>query len=132
MAAFWSGTIVLSMYCAALVAMVVRAGIETVDTGLRRASRSLGMSYLQDMRFVVWPVGLRVVFPSWIGIALSIVKDSALVSAIGYVELLRASQILTTRTQESFKIMLLIGLFYFLLSYPISRLGSYAEKRWKS
>lgn len=132
MAAFWSGTIVLSLYCAALVAMVVRAGIETVDTGLRRASRSLGMSYLQDMRFVVWPVGLRVVFPSWIGIALSIVKDSALVSAIGYVELLRASQILTTRTQESFKIMLLIGLFYFLLSYPISRLGSYAEKRWKS
>lgn len=132
MAAFWSGTIVLSVYCAALVAMVVRAGIETVDAGLRRASRSLGMSYLQDMRYVVWPVGLRVVFPSWIGIALSIVKDSALVSAIGYVELLRASQILTTRTQESFKIMLLIGLFYFLLSYPIARLGSFAEKRWKS
>lgn len=132
MPAFWSGTIVLSVYCAALVAMVARAGIQSVDVGLRRSSRSLGLSYWQDMRYIVWPVGLRAVFPSWTGVALSIVKDSALVSAIGYIELLRASQILTTKTQESFKIMLLVGLFYFLLSYPISQLSKYTEERWKS
>lgn len=131
MAAFWSGTIVLSVYCAALVAMVARAGIESVGRDMQRASRSLGMSYLQTMRFVVWPIGLRTVFPSWIGVSLSIVKDSALVSAIGYVELLRASQILNTKTQESFKIMLLVGLFYFLISYPISRWGDRLERRWK-
>ena len=131
MPAFWSGTIVLSVYCAALVAMVARAGIEAVDRNLRRAGRSLGMSYLQEMRYVVWPVGMRAVFPSWTGVALSVVKDSALVSAIGYVELLRASQILTTKTQESFKIMLLVGLFYFLLSYPISKASEHIERKWQ-
>ncbi|MEJ6394572.1 amino acid ABC transporter permease [Gymnodinialimonas sp. 2305UL16-5] len=131
MQAFWSGTIVLSVYCAALVAMVARAGIENVGRDMQRASRSLGMSYLQTMRHVVWPIGLRTVFPSWIGVSLSIVKDSALVSAIGYIELLRASQILNTKTQESFKIMLLVGLFYFLISYPISRWGDRLERRWK-
>lgn len=130
MPAFWSGTIVLSVYCAALVAMVARAGIEAVDPNLRRAARSLGMGYWQDFIYVVWPVGLRAVFPSWIGIALSVLKDSALVSAIGYLELMRASQILTTKTQESFKIMMLIGLFYFLMSYPISKAGEYVEKKW--
>ncbi len=59
------------------------------------------------------------------------VKDSALVSAIGYVELLRASQILTTKTQESFKIMLLVGLFYFLLSYPTSKAREHIERKWQ-
>ena len=129
--AFLSGTIVLSLYTAGLVAMVAKSGIESVSPPMRRAARSLGMTYFQDMRYIVWPVGLRSVLPSWIGVALSVVKDSALVSAIGYVELLRASQILTTRTQESFKIMLLIGLFYFLLSYPIARAGDLIEKKWK-
>lgn len=131
MEAFWSGTIILSIYCAALVAMVARAGIENVGRDMQRASRSLGLSYLQTMRHVVWPIGLRTVFPSWVGVSLSIVKDSALVSAIGYVELLRASQILNTKTQESFKIMLLVGLFYFLISYPISQMGDRLERRWK-
>ena len=131
MPAFWSGTIVLSVYCAALVAMVARAGIEAVSPDLRRAARSLGLGYWQDLRYIVWPVGMRAVFPSWIGVALSVLKDSALVSAIGYIELLRASQILTTKTQESFKIMLLIGLFYFLMSYPISKAGEFVEKKWQ-
>ncbi len=131
MPAFWSGTIVLSVYTAALVAMVARAGIEAVDPNLRRAARSLGMGYWQDMRYIVWPVGIRAVFPSWIGVSLSVLKDSALVSAIGYLELLRASQILNTKTQESFKIMLLVGLFYFLMSYPISKAGDYIEKKWQ-
>jgi len=54
MPAFWSGTIVLSVYTAALVAMVARAGIEAVDPNLRRAARSLGMGYWQDMAYIVW------------------------------------------------------------------------------
>jgi len=129
--AFYSGTIVLSVYTAALVANVARGGFESVPSGLRWASRSLGMSYWQDIRYVVWPVGLRAVFPSWVGIALSVMKDSALVSVIGYIELLKASQILITRTQDTFLILAIAGLFYFALSYPISKLSEYAEKRWQ-
>lgn len=130
--AFISGTVVLSVYTAALVANVARGGIDTVPVGLRKASRSLGMSYWQDMAYVVWPVGLRSVFPSWVGVALSVVKDSALVSVIGYVELLKASQILITRTQDTFIILGIAGLFYFALSYPISKASEYIEKRWQA
>lgn len=131
MPAFWSGTIVLSVYTAALVASVARGGIESVPGPLRRASRSLGMSYWQDMRYVVWPVGLRAVFPSWVGVSLSVMKDSALVSVIGYIELLKASQILITRTAETFTILGIAGLFYFALSFPLSRAGQYVERRWQ-
>ena len=129
---FFSGAIILSFYTSALVANVARGGIEAVGVPMRRAARSLGMTYWQDMRYVVWPIGLRAVFPSWVGVALSVVKDSALVSVLGYVELLRASQILITRTQEPFIILALAGAFYFALSYPLSRYSARLESRWKS
>ena len=57
-------------------------------------------------------------------------KDSALVSVLGYVELLKASQILITRTQEPFLILSIAGAFYFALSYPMSLYAGKLEKRW--
>lgn len=127
---FMSGSIVLTIYTATLVANVARGGIEAVGQPMRRAARSLGMSYWQDMRYVVWPIGLRAVLPAWVGVALSVMKDSALVSVLGYVELLKASQILITRTQEPFLILTLAGAFYFALSYPVSRYAARLEERW--
>ncbi|MEM7523972.1 MAG: amino acid ABC transporter permease [Pseudomonadota bacterium] len=127
---FASGAVILTAYTAALVANVARGGFEAVGAPMRRAARSLGMTYWQDMRFVVLPIGGRAVFPSWVGVTLGVMKDSALVSVLGYVELLKASQILITRTQEPFLILTIAGAFYFALSYPISRYAASLEKRW--
>lgn len=129
---FTAGTFVLTLYTSALVAQVARGGIEAVPAITRKASRSLGLSYWQDMRYIVWPIGLRAVLPAWTGVALGVLKDSALVSVLGYVELLRASQILITRTQEPFLILAVAGLFYFALSFPIGRLAEKLERRWQS
>ncbi len=128
---FVAGTFVLVFYTSALVASVARGGIEAVPITTRRAGRSLGMTYWQDMRYVVWPIGLRAVLPAWAGVALGVLKDSALVSVLGYVELLRASQILITRTQEPFLILTIVGMFYFALSFPISRATARLERRWQ-
>ena len=129
---FAAGIFVLTFYTSALVANVVRGGIESVGQPMRRAARSLGMNYWQDMFHVVAPIGVRAVFPAWVGVALGILKDSALVSVLGYVELLRASQILITRTQEPFLILAVAGAFYFALSFPISKFGMRLEERWQS
>jgi polar amino acid transport system permease protein len=128
---FAAGTFVLVLYTSALVAAVARGGIEAVPVTTRRAGRSLGLTYWQDMRYIVWPIGLRAVLPAWAGVALGVLKDSALVSVLGYVELLRASQILITRTQEPFVILTVVGLFYFALSFPISRATARLERRWQ-
>ena len=61
---------------------------------------------------------------------LGVLKDSALVSILGYIELLKASQILMTRTQEAILILSIAGAFYFALSYPISYYATRLEKRW--
>ena len=118
---FEAGLIVLIVYTSAYVANVARAGIDAVGIPMRRAARSLGMNYWQD---------LRAVFPAWVGVALGVLKDSALVSILGYVELLKASQILMTRTQEAILILSIAGAFYFALSYPISYYASRLEQRW--
>jgi len=128
---FAAGTLVLTMYTSALVTAVARGGIDAVPEATRRTARSLGMTYWQDLRYIVWPIGLRAVLPSWAGVALGVLKDSALVSVLGYVELLRASQILITRTQEPLLIMAIAGVFYFALSYPIARFTDRLERRWQ-
>lgn len=128
---FASGTIVLMLYTSALVAAVARGGIDAVPEMTRRAARSLGLTYWQDLRHIVWPIGLRAVLPAWTGVALGVLKDSALVSVLGYVELLRASQILITRTQEPFLVLTIVGVFYFALSFPISRIAARLEKTWQ-
>lgn len=127
---FASGVVILTIYTSALVASVARGGFEAVGQPMRRAARSLGMTYFQDIRHVVLPIGGRAVFPSWIGVALGVMKDSALVSVLGYVELLRASQILITRTQQPFVVLAVAGAFYFALSYPVSRYAARLEQRW--
>ena len=122
--------IVLSLYTAAYCAEIVRGGIEAVPLTLRRASRSLGMTWGQDMTSVVLPLATRVALPSWIGLALGVMKDSALVYIVQVVELLKSTQILITRLQEPLFLLMICGAFYFLISFPLARLGGYLERRW--
>ena len=58
-------------------------------------------------------------------------KDSALVGFIGVFELLKQSQTLITRLQEPMFILIVAGAIYFLISFPIARLGGQLEKRWR-
>ncbi|VDC33586.1 amino acid ABC transporter permease [Pseudogemmobacter humi] len=123
---------VLSLYTAAYCAEIVRGGIESVPLTLRRAARSLGMSWGQDMRNIVLPLATRVALPSWIGLALGVMKDSALVYIVQVVELLKSTQILITRLQEPLFLLMICGMFYFVISFPIARFGGYLEKRWSN
>ncbi|WP_083657065.1 amino acid ABC transporter permease [Poseidonibacter parvus] len=128
---FWVGAIVLSAYTSAFVTEVVRAGIDSVPQTTRRASRSLGLSYWQDYRYIVFPLGVRTVFPAWISIVLSVIKDSALVSVIGYLELLKTTEELISKTQEALLLLLGVGFFYFIISYPISLYAAHLERKLK-
>lgn len=124
--------IVLAFYTSAYCAEIVRGGVLAVPQTTRRAARSLGMTWWQDMTEIVYPIGLRIMLPSWIGLALGVMKDTALVGWIGVIELLKSSQILITRmANEPLFILLIAGLIYFLISFPISRLGARLERRFR-
>lgn len=126
---FTAGSIVLSLYTMAFMSEVFRSGFESVHISMQVAARSLGMSYWQTIFYIRFPIGLRAVFPSWLGVALSVIKDSALVSVIGYMELLRTSDQLISRTQQPLEILIGVGIFYFIISYPLSLYGRYVERK---
>jgi len=128
---FVTSCVILSLYTSAYATEIVRGAIDAVPQTTRRAARSLGLTWRQDMASIVFPMGLRVALPSWIGLTLGVMKDSALVLWLGIIELLRASQILVTRLQEPLFILSVVGAIYFLLSFPIARLGGRLERRWR-
>lgn len=123
---------VLTFYTAAYCAEIVRGAIDAVPPTTRRAARSLGMTWWQDMAYIVTPLAVRVALPSWIGLALGVMKDSALVYIVQVTELLKATQILITRLQEPLVLLMICGLFYFVISFPLARLGGYLERRWSN
>lgn len=129
--AFTIGCVVLSIYSSTYCAEIVRSGILSVPVTTRRAARSLGLTYFQDLRLIVLPNALRVALPSWIGLILGVMKDTSLVLWIGIVELLRSGQTIVTRIQEPLFVLIIVGFIYFIISFPISRLGRFLEKRWQ-
>ncbi|CAA0085860.1 L-cystine transport system permease protein YecS [Starkeya nomas] len=128
---FTVGCVVLALYMSAYCTEIVRSGFLAVPATTRRAARSLGLSYRQDLTEIVFPIALRVALPSWIGLTLGVMKDTAMVWWIGVVELLRSSQVIVTRIQEPLFVLSIAGLIYFLMSFPIARLGARLEKRWR-
>jgi His/Glu/Gln/Arg/opine family amino acid ABC transporter permease subunit len=129
--AFVVSCVVLAFYTSSYCSEIVRAGVQAVPLTTRRAARSLGLTYWQDLRAIVFPIALRVSLPSWIGLTLGVMKDSALVWWIGVIELLRTSQVIITRIQEPLLVLSVCGLIYFVLSYPISRVGARLEAKWR-
>ncbi len=125
---FVAGSIILSLYTMAFMSEVFRGGFQSVRKSMIIAARSLGMTYWQTVRYIRLPIGMRSVFPSWLGVALSVIKDSALVSIIGYMELLKTSEQLISRTQQPLEILIGVGIFYFIISYPLSLYGKKVEK----
>ena len=129
---FTVACLVLAVYCSAYCTEIVRAAVLAVPQPTRRAARSLGLTWWQDLTSIVFPIALRVGLPGWISLVLGIMKDSALALWIGVIELLRASQIIVTRTQEPLLVLALAGAVYFLISFPIARSGGWLERRWQA
>ncbi|CVI63541.1 amino acid ABC transporter permease (plasmid) [Agrobacterium leguminum] len=121
---------VLILYTAAYQSEIVAGGYREVPANLRRASRSLGLTFWQDVTYIVFPLATRLVFPAWIGLVLGVMKDTALVYSIGVIELMRSGQIIITRIQEPIIILTIVGVLYYLLSLPIAWAGGRVQQRW--
>lgn len=128
---FGIAVVVLALYAAAFASEIARAGFAAVDPRTRKAARSLGLGAGQEFRHVLFPLAARIVLPAWIGLLLSLVKDSALVGVIGFVELMKAAQIVVTQTNAPFVVFAIAGLIYFAICYPCSVYGRRLEARMK-
>jgi His/Glu/Gln/Arg/opine family amino acid ABC transporter permease subunit len=129
--AFTSGIIALTLNCAAYVSEIFRAGIESIESGQMEAARSLGMTYPQAMRRVILPQTFRRVLPPLTNEGIALLKDSSLVSVIGLTELARTGQELASRYAAPLTIWPMVALLYLALTFPLTRVAEYLERRWK-
>ena len=119
----------LSINSGAYVAEIVRAGIQSIDRGQMEAARSLGMSRTMAMIHVILPQAFRRVIPPLVNELIMLIKDSSLLSVIALTELMRAGEHIRTRTYKDFEIFTAIALIYFVITYTLSKILGYLERR---
>jgi polar amino acid transport system permease protein len=118
---FWYGVIGITITYGAYMAEVYRAGIEAVPRGQMEAARSLGMSHGQAMRHVIVPQAVRKVIPPLLNDFIALMKDTSLVSVLGFVEVVQAGRDVQTETFNS-SALTLGALLFLIFTIPLARI----------
>ena len=126
---FTIAVIAICMYATGCTADIIRGGIESVPQTQVEAAQAMNMSRLRIMLTVVLPQAWPVIVPPSIAFSVSFIKDTALVSQIGVFELAFRGKELNNQGFSGILVFGTIAMCYFLMSFPLSMLGQYLEKR---
>ena len=127
--AWLAAGVALMLWTAAFLAEIWRGCVESIAKGQWEASSSLGMGYLQQMRWVILPQALKVAVPPTVGFSVQVVKGTALTSIIGFVELSKAGTVVTNATFQPFIVYGFVALIYFALCWPLSKSSQMLERK---
>ena len=116
----------------AYVAEIFRAGIQSIDEGQMEAGRSLGMTWGQTMRYIIVPQAFKRVIPPLGNEFIALLKDSSLVSVIGFEELTRRGQLIIAKTYGSLEIWFSVAIIYLAITLTISQFVAYLERRFNT
>lgn len=129
--ALQAGTIALAMNCGAYMAEIFRAGIQSIDKGQMEAARSLGLPYGISMKKVILPQAFKVMIPSIINQFIITLKDTSILSVIGYPELTNMGKTISGNTFKSLQTWAIVGIFYMVVIVTLSRVAKLIERRLK-
>lgn len=124
-----SGVIALIIYTSAFIAEAIRAGILSVPKGQMEAARSSGLSYNQAMTSVILPQAIKIVIPPLGNQFINLVKNSSILGIIAGLDLMYYGDLISLKTYVVFDVYILVGLFYLVLTIPLSLGVGYLEKR---
>lgn len=126
-AAVWA----CSINSGAYVAEIFRAGVQSIERGQIEAARSLGMTHVEAMRYIILPQAFRRIIPPLGNEFIALMKDTSILSAIGVEELVRKGQLYTATTFASFPVYTGVMIIYLIMTMAVSRWVSYMERRLK-
>lgn len=129
LSALQAGTIALSMNCGAYMAEIIRAGIESVDRGQMEAGRSLGLTYGTSMRLIVIPQAVRTMIPSIINQFIITLKDTSILSVIGFPELTNVGKTIMGNTFKNLQTWAIVGVMYLIVITILSKIAKKVERR---
>lgn len=120
--------VALSLNSAAYLAEIIRGGIQSIDVGQREAAESLGLGPMETMAYVIFPQAFRRMIPPLGNEFITLLKDTSLVTVIGYEELLRRGQLIVAQTFQPFEIFTAVALIYLALTIVSSQAFDRIEK----
>ena len=129
LSALQAGTVALALNCGAYMAEIIRAGIQSVDPGQMEAARSLGLPYWRAMVRVVLPQAIRTMIPSIINQFIITLKDTSILSVIGFPELVNTAKNVVANTWRAFEVWAIVGIMYLIVITLLSRLAKRLERR---
>jgi polar amino acid transport system substrate-binding protein len=127
--AFWTAILGLSVNYSAYESEIYRAGLLSVPPGQMEAALSLGMSRALALRRILVPQAARTVLPPIVNDFIALFKDTSICSVVTLVELTKRFSILSQSTQATFELMIMTGLLYLAMSYPLSLVAQRLERR---
>lgn len=127
--ALQAGTICLALNCGAYMAEIIRAGIQSVDPGQMEAARSLGLPYSRAMIRVVLPQAIRTMIPSIINQFIITLKDTSILSVIGFPELVNTAKNVVAITYKSFQTWGIVAIMYLIIITILSKIAKVLERR---
>lgn len=129
LSSFWAATSALGLCGGAYYAEIFRAGIESIHRGQNEAARSLGLNYLQTMRYVILPQAIRVVLPTLTTNTLEFIKSTAAASVVALPDILHQAVQAQNLTFNPTPLMGAL-LLYILICYPLVQLIEHFGKLW--
>lgn len=126
---FTSAVLALSLFEGAYASEVFRAGIVSIHAGQWEASYSLGLNTFQAYQYIILPQAIRRILPPLISQAVSLIKDSALVSTIAIYDLTMQGQAIIAETYLTFELWFTIAAIYLLVTISLSMGVHILEKR---
>ena len=126
---FQAAIVGLGLNGAAYLSEVYRAGIESIHRGQMEAALSLGMTPARALQYIVLPQAIRTMLPPITNFAIILLKDTALVFAIGVVEIMALARNLVTETLQSAAVYLIAGCIYLCVTIPMARLAAGLERQ---
>ncbi|WP_027134679.1 amino acid ABC transporter permease [Geminicoccus roseus] len=127
--AWFAACAALSIYASAFLGEIWRGSVQSVSPRQWEAGAALGLPYRQRLSHVVLPQAIRISIAPTVGFLVQLVKNTSLAALIGFVELTRASQIMTAATFAPLRVYLAAALIYFAICFSLSKLSRVLERR---
>jgi len=128
--ALTAGVITLSLNAGAYITEIVRGAVQAVDPGQMEASRSLGLGWGPSMRRVVMPQAFKIMTPNLINQFIITLKDTSLLSVLGFAELTYQGRIVIASTFRSFEIWIVVGAMYFIVIWLLTVLSNWVDRKF--
>ena len=126
---FFPGVVALALNSGAYLSEIIRSGIQSIDGGQTEAARSLGMSQLQNMRYIVLPQAIKNILPAIANEFVTIIKESSICYTIGVQDIMSAVAAVKGATFSIAEPLVVATVLYFCLTFPTSKVIAHFEKK---